>query len=121
MGVLFGFVVVAVAILAGGRRVSNTIGLSRGPVPQPKAQGGLTDLFCHGVSCGDVAPGALSSVCDPVDPLKKFQPAAAKVAEATRTASAPAAARRAPVPVLPKRTTAIPRFMSPYYRNSQAL
>jgi hypothetical protein len=114
MGFLVGSVVVALAILAARRRA---------PASQHQDQGrGLTDLFCHGVSCGDVAPGALSSVCDPADPLKKFQPAAAKVAEATRAASAPTAARRAPVPVLPtKRTTAIPRFMLPYYRNSQAL
>ena len=121
MGVLFGSVVVALAILAAHRRAPAS-------ASSHQHQGaGLSDLFCHGVSCGDVAPGALSSVCDPADPLKKFQPPAAKVAEATKAASpSPSSAiRRAPVPVLP-RSSAIPRlssgsFFSPYYRSYTAL
>jgi hypothetical protein len=123
MGVLAGAIVVAFAILAAGRRA---------PVShqqQPKRAQGPRDLFCHGVSCGDVSPGALSSVCDPTDPLKKFQSATAKVAEATKAAVSPTSptAARTPVPISPIspiRTPLFPSgsFFSPYYRNTyQAL
>lgn len=55
MPVLIGSVVIAVAILLSGRRVAASI-----PQSEPVVSPGPSDLFHCGLSCGDVAPGALS-------------------------------------------------------------